>query len=1414
MSNPLVPALLTTSPNSPTTINLSLRVPRGGTGPYTVNVVRSTTPPSGVFNPLSFGGSLVRWLRSTGTLTDGAALFDGSTTPNKQLSIPSNTGLQAGAGSFEIAGWFTQSQGGGQQNLVFKGVPLSNAATEYAVLINSSGNVVFNVGSGTTNGTVVSGSAPVLGVKHFFNCWYDSAAKTINIQIDRGPIQSASWTAGVQSGTAVVTLGGGTYYGSLANLVFFKRLLLDSERSTLMQPTGLSPLGLNPGILAGPTGNLPAYTASVPSTYSSGSTYSLQFAKTNPVQKVALPSVAMSGTTWSTDGWFYSTGADSGGSCIISSGGSGVYVLNTTTIQTYFAGASHNWTVPTLFNGWHYYALVVNAGTATLYVDGTSIGSITITMVPTWTAIGADNTTTDCFKGNLFRIGVYNNHAMTAAEVTAVFTNGAGQPTPTSLWMLNEGPGATIAIDSEPANYYVGNGIDYASLPTAIQTESTSTFVSFWPLNQQPGSVRNDRRSSANHLIDTNWNVGLAAGPVTIYAPSYVGETISQMTDQGWLGNHGVSLANAAIRPTYLPTGLWNSYNRPAIRFEAKNAFNVIGQALKFLGAPHSGPSTIFILAKLRYGPDSGKFVSIMTIANSGVFGEITLQNINGMQPITILDDFQAATAGAGIATPLSTLSPHAITWTYDGTQGLAHYGLSQDGASATLSASGNLSRTSTDIPGIGARIDQNGNLADAVTLDVFEVAELNYAAGAQEQALMQGYFNSLGVSPSAAPAAPTVTPTGSYQRNILEWTAVQWADSYSIERSPHGANDFAPVSTQQVALTYVDSPVSNGTTYDYRVRSYSTTLGYGPYSAVVSIQPFTWDQAAGSLFGAWQSSGAYQDSGLTTPATAGSTVQGIKDLTGNSHNISLLLANQGTLSSTAELNGLSSVVCNPATPTWGTISGGTALNDFTVWMVAAWPTIDSNQKAWVGDGTNFFGSVSADTVGVLTANNTGGQTLPVTTAPVLIESRRNGTNWTVIYNGQTSLGTATVATTAITPQYFASYSDHSAPARVLNARWQALVIAPSDLSATNPTLYRTINCYLRDLCQTPGLTSNYVIAPQSLGGGWNANTALEQLDDGSLLAAWNNQVNSGQWQPVYLYTSRSFDGGKTWTTPTVAYQNPDWQWIVPSSALRQLADGTVIWPVILGNLAGAQRNYVMRSHDRGVTWSDPIPMGFDPASAFSLAQLYGQAIELTPGALIIIPFYGQAIGTTWWDAYLAQSTDNGYTWTVRSNITNQGSGTSQRSETDVVVTTGSNMIAVSRSDVGPNGNTGGTLYQTNSTDLGLTWGTPAQIFVADNLSASPRLLKLASGSIVVVYANRQSPSTIRVRRSTNGGTTWNAPFDLYTNLAAVSSDIGYMGLVELANGTVVVIWYSGFNINAGPARMIILGSFVESQLP
>lgn len=98
------------------------------------------------------------------------------------------------------------------------------------------------------------------------------------------------------------------------------------------------------------------------------------------------------------------------------------------------------------------------------------------------------------------------------------------------------------------------------------------------------------------------------------------------------------------------------------------------------------------------------------------------------------------------------------------------------------------------------------------------------------------------------------------------------------------------------------------------------------------------------------------------------------------------------------------------------------------------------------------------------------------------------------------------------------------------------------------------------------------------------------------------------------------------------------------------------------------------------------------------------------------------------------------------------------------------------------------TLFQSESHDDGKTWSKPHPIL--PNLGGAPaHLFRHSSGMLLCTYSYREEPYGIRVMFSRDNGKTWDTGnYELYRG---VGWDLGYPSTVELADGSMITVFYA-----------------------
>lgn len=171
-------------------------------------------------------------------------------------------------------------------------------------------------------------------------------------------------------------------------------------------------------------------------------------------------------------------------------------------------------------------------------------------------------------------------------------------------------------------------------------------------------------------------------------------------------------------------------------------------------------------------------------------------------------------------------------------------------------------------------------------------------------------------------------------------------------------------------------------------------------------------------------------------------------------------------------------------------------------------------------------------------------------------------------------------------------------------------------------------------------------------------------LPDGTVVFAESSftQTSTGN---VFVHVMRSTNGGATWTQTQVATtpQQPtcvaagcpaDFYGTIP--ALAADASGhlalTYTGPTVA---SGPQRPYVIRSTDKGVTWTAPLDLGGPTGGAGAAFT----AVAGTGNGDFRMFFNDSRNGVDAWNVYYRRSTDGGATWSPEVLISDATSGPS-----------------------------------------------------------------------------------------------------------------------------------------------------------
>ena len=344
-------------------------------------------------------------------------------------------------------------------------------------------------------------------------------------------------------------------------------------------------------------------------------------------------------------------------------------------------------------------------------------------------------------------------------------------------------------------------------------------------------------------------------------------------------------------------------------------------------------------------------------------------------------------------------------------------------------------------------------------------------------------------------------------------------------------------------------------------------------------------------------------------------------------------------------------------------------------------------------------------------------------------------------------------------------------------------------------------------LCaQTAQILETKTITPaEEPYAGW---PTLARRANGELWVGWSGGRDGHICPMGQVRAMTSKDDGRSWTYPRVIFDGPIDD---RDSGVLETAKGTLLvtmftslayeergllpkqtperqarWKAAQDRLTAEERQaqlgeWVLRSTDGGKTWSPPI--------ATIVNSPHGPT-QLKDGRLLYV---GKELWKDEGKIGVAESKDDGLSWTWLSDIpTRQGDVVKGGyHELFAIETDDGRIITQIRNHNKPD--VGSTL-QCESSDGGKTWTVPKSI---DVWGLPSHLLKLKDGRFVMTYGYRRKPFGNQARVSTDQGRTWGEPLTISADGEA--GDLGYPSTVELADGTLLTVWYE-FQKAAGKA--------------
>jgi len=208
---------------------------------------------------------------------------------------------------------------------------------------------------------------------------------------------------------------------------------------------------------------------------------------------------------------------------------------------------------------------------------------------------------------------------------------------------------------------------------------------------------------------------------------------------------------------------------------------------------------------------------------------------------------------------------------------------------------------------------------------------------------------------------------------------------------------------------------------------------------------------------------------------------------------------------------------------------------------------------------------------------------------------------------------------------------------------------------------------------------------------------------------------------------------------------------------------------------------WLIRSTDGGRTWSTRLPT--------RLNSPHGP-IQLRDGRLL---YAGKQLWAKEHKVGVVVSADDGLGWQWLAEFpVRRGDKASAYHELHAVEAANGTLIVQIRNH---NAADNGWTLQTESADGGRTWSEPRPVC----WGLPSHLLRLRDGRLLMSYGYRRKPYGNRARFSHDHGRTWGD--EVVLSADGRDGDLGYPSTVELADGTLLTIWYEG---QAKPQRAVL----------
>ena len=327
---------------------------------------------------------------------------------------------------------------------------------------------------------------------------------------------------------------------------------------------------------------------------------------------------------------------------------------------------------------------------------------------------------------------------------------------------------------------------------------------------------------------------------------------------------------------------------------------------------------------------------------------------------------------------------------------------------------------------------------------------------------------------------------------------------------------------------------------------------------------------------------------------------------------------------------------------------------------------------------------------------------------------------------------------------------------------------------------------------------------------GWST---VARCSNGELWVTWSGgrEAHVCPFGQVHAMTSR--DNGESWTWPRVLHdsaiddrdsgcletakgtllvttfsslayepmlskasalaEHTDKGWVTKGMTPDQFAR----WKAAHDRLNDAERKaelgeWLLRSTDGGLSWSTRIK---------TIVNSPHGPVQLSDGRLL---YAGKQLWNEDKKIGVCESKDDGLSWQWLADIPTRAGDAAAKSnyhELHAVEASDGTLVVQIRNH---NKENSGWTLQTDSHDGGKTWSEPRPIC----FGMPSHLLKLRDGRLLMTYGHRRAPFGNQARLSEDNGKTWSS--EMIISGDGPGGDLGYPSTVELADGTLLTIWY------------------------